>query len=93
MDIFLSLVFLAVVFFVGVKLWKKGKGKRKKQSQRVKEELWVNMVSQKNGDRVWPFPFESVEEIRAWWKERSDLWEGVDKIELATEAKARTLWQ
>jgi len=92
-------VFLIVglVIFFGYMMWKK----RKKAGVGNKESgggnLYVRLVSRKGGgknipDRIWPEPFNSVQEIKEWWDKREDLWEGVEKVELADLGK-KGLWQ
>ena len=84
------LVLLAAVAFLAFCVWYK---KNKKKDNSSNGKLYVKLVSQKNGDRIWQVSFQSVEEIKAWWERREDLWEGVEKVELATEPKTRSLWQ
>ncbi len=71
--------------------------KKRMQPKKPKGNIYVTMVSN-NGSgvpllRMWPSPFESVEQIEAWWAKRNDLWEGVERIEISNKSKKRTLWQ
>ena len=89
MNTMLLLLMSALGFFAFC-IWYR---RRKKQAQTPKDKFYVTMASSKDGNREWPYPFESLEKIEAWWDSREDLWEGVDHIEVSKESKTLPFWQ
>ena len=86
----MELVLLIVVpgLLFGFAYWYK---KRKKAKAEIPEAgLYAKLVSKKDTFRIWPFPFQTTEELETWWDNNPQLWKEIDRIEIVEKA---ALWQ